>query len=396
MYRNLGIILLSGVIVLSGCSPFGQNNEEFVDEELGEEHVVELSPRVNTAENYYRSVLYDGKYTHGEARGFSTAVVYNRLDLEQLELGLTTLAQEHFSPDKYYFREGTIIKKDELNSWLMRYDDTADRNDRPRNPYGLNPALGEGATLKEQEESQPRFLSHILEHNYMVENENGQLELAGVVIGVSLNSVYHFRVEDEQGRYYFYSTKLDPAEVEAAAKEAAAEIVNRLRNEAREEGKVQNVPIVVALFQEQEQDSAIPGNFIAKAVAEPARSLERWQKINEKYYLFPSTPATQEQRNDSERFMKIREEISSFFDNYIGVVGKGFYQNEQLRELTIEVPIRYYGKTEVVALSQFIADRIVQRFPANLQIQVYVTSTGRHESIIIKNPNQEPMIHIYR
>lgn len=394
--KKISIVILSSIIVLSACSPFGKNNEKFVEEQDGEEHTVEISPKVETKENYYRSVLYDGSYPHGEARGFSTDIVYNRLDLEQLEIGLTNIAKSRFDPEKYFFREGQIIEKDELNQWLMRYDDSKDSSGNARNPLGLNPPLGKGNTRKEREENSPRFLSHILEHNYMMENNDGQLELAGIVIGISLNHDYHFRVEDEQGRYHFYEVELDHNKVIEEGKKAAETIVDRIRSSEREDGKYKNVPIIVALFQEQKRESAIPGRFIASAIAEKDKPLDKWTNINEKYYLFPSQEASEEQRNDMERFMKLQEEVSRFFDNYVGIVGTGYYRDDQLRELKIEVPIRYYGKTEIIALSQFIADRITHRFPNELQIQVYITSTSGNEAIIVRNPQEEPFIHIYR
>lgn len=94
--------------------------------------------------------------------------------------------------------------------------------------------------------------------------------------------------------------------------------------------------------------------------------------------------------------MKLQEEVNGFFDNYVGIVGTGYYYDGQLKWLKIEIPIRYYGKMEIIALAQFVADRIIQRFPENLQIQVYINSTGRNEALIVRNPNEEPFIHIYR
>ncbi|WP_078551379.1 CamS family sex pheromone protein [Bacillus alkalicellulosilyticus] len=389
MTKRLGLFLFATVFVLASCNPIVQPEEEISEEEVMEENQeVKVSPEVYTPENYYRSVLYDGKYTHGHARGFSDAVVHNRLDLEQLEIGLTRIAQEHFDPDSYYFREGQYIRRDELNSWLIRTDDN--------NPNGLNPPLGEGQTMKEREEDQPRYLSHILEHNYLVEGSNGQLELAGVVIGLSMNSVYHFRVIDEDGGYWFYETEIDEQKMEKEAQRMADEVVTRLRAQNRAEGVLNDIPIVVALFREEQRESVIPGSFFSKGIAEPGKSVGDWQAINESYYLFPSSSATNDQRNDAERFARLNEEVNGFFDNFIGVVGKGYYKNQKLSELTIEIPIRFYGKTEVVALTQYVADKVQQIFPEDLKIQVYITSISGQESLIVRDPNEAPFIHIYR
>ncbi len=389
MIKRFGVTSLI-LLLLAGCFPISQQEEEQVVEEPTEteEQVVEVVPQVVTPDNYYQSVLYDGSYLHGESRGFGNSVVYNRLDLDQLEIGLTRIAQEYFDPENYFFREGQFINREELNKWLMRNSE--------ENPEGLNPALGEGDSMQEQEESQPRYLSHILEHNYLVEGENGQLNLGGIVIGLSMNSVYNFRVEDEQGRYYFYETPISDEAMEREGQRIAQEVVERLRSENRENGAFQDVPIVVALFREQPRESVIPGNFIAKSEAEPRNDLERWQRINERYYLFPSSEATQEARNEADQFQRFKDDIQGFFDTYIGVVGKGRYEDNQIQELSIEIPLRYQGKAEIVALSQYVASLIPQRFQGGYKVSVSITSVaGKTESIIIQNPNEEPFIHVY-
>lgn len=307
MLKVKGAICGGMLLLLTGCFPFLQQDTDDISiEDSSDEQDVQIVPRIVTPENYYQSVLQDGVYPHGQSRGFGNAVVYNRLDLEQLELGLTSIAQDQFDPERYVFREGQYITRNELNSWLSRYEEE-------ENELGLNPALGEGETMKDREESQPRYLSHILEHNYLIQNENDQLELGGIVIGLSMNSVYNFRVEDDQGLYYHYEKPIEQAQMLSEGQKIAEKVVARLRSENREEGALQNVPIVVAIFKEQPRESAIPGNFIAKAVAEPEKELERFQDINEQYYLFPSKDATKDVASDAEQFQRFKEEVQSFF-----------------------------------------------------------------------------------
>lgn len=383
-------IVVSFCLLLVGCMPFNQQEEEQPEQthEEQEEQIVEAVPQVSTPDRQYRSVLYDGSYLHGESRGFGSAVVYNRLDLDQLELGLMQIAMEYFSPDRYFFREGQFIDRTELNEWLMRYDEQ-------NNPNGLNPPLGEGSTMKEREENKPRYLSHILEHNYLVQDENGQFQLGGIVIGLSMNSVYNFRVEDEQGLYHFYEIELRDSDIEREGELIAQEVVNRLRDPQREDGAFQQIPIVVALFKEQPRESVIPGHFFAKAEAEPHEPIQRWQKINERYYLFPSSEANEEARNEADHFQRFQDDIQTFFDNYIGVVGKGRYIDNQIQEMTIDVQINYEGKAEIVALSQYIVNQLQERFSGKYKISVAVVSvSGKTEAVIVQNPDEEPFIHI--
>ncbi|ADC50028.1 hypothetical protein BpOF4_09865 [Alkalihalophilus pseudofirmus OF4] len=392
MVRRLGLVSLTGLLFLTGCFPMFQQepDEVVVEESQQEEQIVDIVPRVSTPENYYQSVLYDGSYLHGQSRGFGNAVVYNRLDLDNLEMGLTQIAKEQFDPENYFFREGQFINRNEINSWLMRYDQV-------ENQQGLNPELGEGETLREQEENQPRYLSHILEHNYLVRSEQGNYELGGIVIGLSMNSVYNFRVEDEQGRYYFYETPISQEKMEEEGQRIADLIVQRLRDPNREEGVFDRVPITVALFREQPRQSTIPGNYFMQATAQPGEGLERWQRMNERYYLFPSSAANEDVSNDAASFGQIKDDIQSFFDTYVGVVGRGYYVDNQLQELTIEVPLRFQGKAEIVALTQYAADVINQRINnQNVKVNLYVTSVGgQQESMVVRNPGEEPFIHVF-
>ncbi|ARK28724.1 CamS family sex pheromone protein [Halalkalibacter krulwichiae] len=388
--RKWGILsFLMVLVLLTGCFGSPEEEEPILEEgaEDGEEQVVEVVPQIITPDNYYQSVLYDGSYLHGESRGFGNAVVYNRLDLDRLEIGLTRLAQQQFDINNYYFREGQFIKRNELNSWLMRYDEES-------NPNGLNPPLGEGGDMRAREENQPRYLSHILEHNYLVEGSNGQLNLGGIVIGLSMNSVYNFRIEDEKGLYHNYELQLEQQKIEAEAERIATEILSRLRT--MEDGAFEEIPILFAVFQEKPRESVIPGNFIATALAEPNSDLDRFQRLNERYYLFPSSEANQEVRNEADQFQRFKDDVQDFFDTYLGVVGKGFYVNNQIQELSIEIPLRYQGKAEIVALSQFVASQIQQRFQGNYKVSVEITSvSGNTESIIVQNPEEEPFIHVF-
>ncbi|TSB45609.1 CamS family sex pheromone protein [Alkalicoccobacillus porphyridii] len=388
MFKRWGLVSLPLILVMTGCFPFTQEEPEETEvENPNNDQEITIVPPVSSPENYYQAILFNGQYMSGVTRGFGTDVVYNRLDLDQLEMGLTRIAKEHFPQEQYSLREGQFINRDELNSWLRRYDEED-------NPLGLNPPLGDGDNRREQEESNPRTLSHILEQNYMVENDNGEIELGGIVIGVSLNSVYHFRTEDDQGRYNFYDTAVDNEISIEDGERIANEIVARLRDQEREEGAFNNIPIVVGLFREQPRESVISGSYLQASIAEPNGELGGWQSINENNYLFPSDRANQDVRDDSDEFSRFQDQIQNFFNTYVGVVGRGFYQDDRLTELTVDIPLRYNGKTEIVALTQFVASLIPEYYD-DIRVEVNISSVnGTQESLIVGEPGEEPFIHV--
>ncbi|MFB5661198.1 CamS family sex pheromone protein [Alteribacillus sp. HJP-4] len=399
MIKKAWFASMSVLILLGGCLPGMQPDDEGVDIEQDEanedETDVEVSPEVPSLKNNYRSILEDDEYIHGSTRGYSPDIVYNRLDLERMEIGLQEIASDDFPTEDYFFREGQFITREEIDNWLRREADPNEEGEGG-NPNGLNPPLGEGDSFEERERSAPRPLSTILEHNYVVENDNGNLQLGGIVIGLSMNSIYYFREQEEDGAYGpWLEQQIDEETSLEEGKALAQEILQRLRDEEREDGELSQVPLTFALFREAPRDSPVPGEFIATGHADPGEDVGNWETLNESHYLFPSDAANEDQRADNEAFNQFREDVNQFFENYIGVVGRGYYQNDELRSLKIDVPIRYYSETEVIALTQHITDRLEQRFPSELEIEVKIKSTNGQEALIVKEANEDPFVHVY-
>ncbi|WP_026701528.1 CamS family sex pheromone protein [Salibacterium aidingense] len=392
MWRKSAILASASFLLLAGCIPGWEpdDGEEGVDieqeEETTEDGEVEVSPEIPSLDNYYRSILQDGEYISGAAREFHRDVMYNRMDLERIEVGMQELATEEFNQEDYFFREGQFIGGSELNNWVRRQSGD--------NEAGLNPPLGEGG-FEEQESSQPRPLSNIIEHNYVVENNEGNLQVGGIVIGLSMNSIYYFRKHNEDGTYGpWLQEAISREESLQAAKEIASQVLERLRREDRENGALRSVPIMFAVFREAPRDSSVPGNFIATGTAQPEEEVNNWQNLNEDHLLFPSSEATEKQREDAEAFNQFRDEVNDFFENFVGVVGEGYYQNGEWRELSVEIPITFYSETEIIAFTQHVTDKVEQRFP-DLSVEVEINSSKGAEALIVKEPGEEPYIHVY-
>ncbi len=397
LQRVVSLLLIIFPLMLTGCFNILEKKEEIVvfDEPEADKQVI-ISPNLNTPENYYRTVLHEGDYRHSEARGLVPHAIYNRIDINQLEIGLMELASTRFPQSKFYFQEGQYLEGSLINRWLRRYDPELQSNRE-----GLNPSLpkvkqnldGMGQSERVQSErdrheSQPAYLSHIMEHNYLKEVD-GKLELGGLVLGISLNSVYYYQTEDYGA---VYELPLEDDKIMEEGKRIANEVLNRVR----ERQNLANVPIMIALYKEEVRQSIVPGTFMAMTVVEPGKQINHWESINEEYYFYPSKQATDFQREDANRFMNFKQDIDGFFDNYIGVVGKGHYKNNQLQELTIEINLQTNGKAEIIAMTQYITDRLKKHFPANVAVQIYLSSLEGTESIIVRHANEQPFVHIYR
>lgn len=398
--KKLGIGLLLLIVVLTGCTGILEREEDIIvieETEEQEEAQVIISPNLNTPENYYRTVLQEGDYLHSEARGLVPHAINNRIDINQLEIGLMELASTRFPQSDFYFQEGQYLEGIAINSWLRRHDPELKGYSE-----GLNPPLpemeenfGQMETWEQvrhertRHESAPSYLSHLMEHNYLQETENGSIELSGLVLGISINSVYYYQTENYGP---VYDVQLEDKDIFEAGKAIASEVLTRVR----ERDNLANVPIVIAIYKEAPRQSIVPGTFMAMTVVEPDKRIESWESINDAHYFFPSSQATRDHREDATRFDSFKKDIDDFFDNYSGVVGKGRYKNDQIQELTIDINLETNGKAEVIAMTQYITDRLKKHFPPALRMQIYLNSLEGAESIIVRHANEEPFVHIYR
>ncbi len=388
-------MVLTGLLFLTACAPNFGEQEEIVQETEDESTETAIIPKYNISDSYYKMVL---PFKQGEARGLVSEQLNTRLDIDEFETGLMRVAQETFSTDEYLYQEGQYLTSEVITSWLKRKltgdalkqaQAEAKENDEKFVDLGLNPALtGEGG-LEQQNANNPIYLAHMLEHNYLIQ-EGNTAKLGGVVIGLAMNSVHYFNQKDGYAREH----KISRSEILSKGKEIAQEIITRVRNTSG----LENVPIVIALYEQEKKSSIVPGNFIAKTtVKQGTNNLGKWEDIKEDYYFFPSPEATEDYRDDAQMFNRFKQDIEEFFPNYTGVIGKAFYKNEELNYLDIEIPMQFYGKAEVVAFTQFVTGKIMEYFPDYMNVEVNIMSTSGQEALILKEPNQEePTVHIYK
>jgi protein involved in sex pheromone biosynthesis len=395
-------MVLASALVLTACAPNFGEQEEIVQETEDDSKEQAIIPKYNISDSYYKMIL---PFKPGEARGLVSEQLNTRLDIDEFETGLMRVAQDTFSPDNYLYQEGQYLSGDVIESWLKRKlvgeklqqaQEEAPKKDKNNTgadekyvEVGLNPALPEGNNLEELNSENPIYLAHMLEHNYLIRKDD-TVELGGVVIGLAMNSVHYFKQEDGYAR----EKKISRNELFAKGKEMAEIIINRVRNTKG----LEKVPIVIAIYEQEEKKSIVPGNFIAKTIVkENSNTIGKWDGIDEDYYFFPSDEATSDYRDDAQMFNRFKTDIEEFFPNYVGVVGKAFYKNAELNNLDIEIPMQFYSKSEVIAFTQFVTGKVMEHFPSYISLEVNVSSTNGQEALIIKKPDQEePTVHIYK
>ncbi|MDR7238397.1 CamS family sex pheromone protein [Neobacillus drentensis] len=389
--RKFSLLALSLVFLLSACAPNFQKQNEVVQtkEKVKGKAII---PKYNISDSYYRTIL---PFEPGEARGLVVNNINTRYDLNEFEMGLMRIAQNSFDTEKYLFREGREIKGDIIRLWLNRKYTKEQFNvlqkDNKELKESENIGLNPVDTGKKGEPSSPIYLAHILEHDYLIKNENDKVTLGGVTIGLALNSVYYYKKTSDGDTF---EQKIPHSEIVREGKKIAAEVVKRMRNT----NSLKEIPITIALFEQASKSSVVPGNFITySTVDKGSATLNSWENVNEKYYLFPSKDAQDEHRDDVTAFLNFKQDVEEYFPNYNGVIGRAFYMGDQLQDLSITIPIQFYGKTEGIGFTQYVTGLVMEHFPKYLSVSVSVTSVDGPEALIVRKANEtEPFVHIYQ
>ncbi|MFY0760850.1 CamS family sex pheromone protein [Metabacillus dongyingensis] len=391
------VMLLAGCLFLSACAPSFGDQEEIVRETEDKSTEKAIIPKYNISDSYYKMIL---PFKEGKARGLVAENINTRLDIDEFETGLMRVAQEEFSPDNHLYQEGQYLDEKTVREWLGRKLEgdklkeaqvKAKANKETFKNEGLNPIASTEGDYIQQNENSPIYLAHMLEHNYLVRKSENTVELGGVVIGLALNSVHYYReaVGEPQREYV-----IDPQKLEAEGKKMAEEVIKRVRSQKG----LENVPVVIALYKQAPKSSIVPGSFIASTVVDGgSNQIGKWDSIDEEYVFFPSPQGTEDYREDANLFERFKQDIDEFFPNYTGVIGKAFYKGEEMQELKIDIPMQFYGKSEVIAFTQFVTGKVVDYFPDYVSVEVNINSTSGQEALIVRKPGQEkPTVHIYQ
>ncbi|MHA6252586.1 CamS family sex pheromone protein [Oceanobacillus sp. CAU 1775] len=364
------VLLFGTLLFVSGCAPSIGEDEEVLQNPENSPVETSIVPANRLDGSNYRTVL---PYRTSEARGVITDQLANRVDIDEMEQGLRRHSTEVFNPEQLFFQEGRYLSTGMVQGMINDLNpDRTDMDDWSRDDHEAN----------------PRIFSHVLEQNFLLQGEGSTVELAGISLGIALKSVYRYQVDD---RPYSYDISMN--EMLDKGYEVADAIVEELR---QIEG-LENVPILVALYREEAHSSPVPGSYVTKTVVpEGSNSTGEWETIAEENILFPSNEASSKYLEDAELFNSYGQEIAKFFPNYVGAIGQGFYKDGELQQLTIEVPIQFYGKAEVIGFTQYSHKLVKDIFHNYYDLEIQVTSSNGIESLIYrKAQEEEPTIHIF-
>lgn len=391
-------LLIFMVFVLAAC---GSDVQEMSDQTTEEDENITRVPTAEREEtvtksddDYYQTVI---PYEISPSRGLTSSNMVSSYNIEAFEQGLLDISKNVFPTDEYVFREGQIFTEDMVRGFLgreytreeieaMSEDELAESN--AFSNLGLNPST-EGETDPETiAEEAPLYLSHILEQNYLIQDEEGNTTLDGITIGLAMNSMHYYQRE-EYGTTY--SKTLDSDEVERQGQQMANEILERLR--ANEQYSDQT--ITFAIFVQSTDTSITPGSFTSYAVAEGGEDeLSSFTEVDEEYVMFPSSEGSEISEQVNSDYQLFNRNLASYFDNFTTSIGYGRFIDGSMESLTIEIPVQYTSQGEIIGLTQYVESLMGEHFSGS-RVEVSIEDKNETYSLITKDENDQINTHIY-
>ncbi|MBF2758468.1 MULTISPECIES: CamS family sex pheromone protein [Staphylococcus] len=399
MKRTLFLILTS-LVLLAACGNDNDNkNNQSVNKQetkSDSNNVKTIATDKNVQGDNYRTIL---PFKESKARGVLQDNMANSYNGDDFESGLLKLSKDVFPTDDYLYQDGQYLDKDTINSYLnpkytkKEIDKMSDKEKESNNAsenLGLNPShKGEDDPEKIAEQS-PAYLSNILEQDFYDSSDTKGKNIKGMTIGLAMNSVYYYQKEKDGETY---SKELDDKEIEKQGKQMASEILTRLR--ANDDLK--DIPIHFAIYKQSDQNSITPGEFIANTTVDDDQTkINKWNKIDQVSALLPSSTAEKYNENLNNNFKQFNNNLQSYFTNFTQAVGKVKFEGKKPTQLTIDLPIDYYGQAETIGITQYVTEQAQKYFDNIDSYEIRIKDGNTPRALISKSKeDKEPQVHIY-
>lgn len=397
------ILFISAVFLLSACGNDDEKSKEQSNENEQQQQqqdsgsVKDIATDKNVSGNNYRTIL---PFKESKARGVLQENMANSYNGEDFESGLLDLSKEVFPTEDYLYQDGQYLDKDTINAYLgPKYTkdeiddmDEDERKEKKANEnLGLNPSHNGETDPEKIAENSPAYLSNILEQDFYNSGDTKGKKIKGMTIGLAMNSTYYYQKEKDGETY---SKKLDDKEIKKQGKKMSEEILTRLR----ENKELKDIPIHFAVYKQSGENSIIPGEFIAGTTVEGDKTrINEWKDIQQKTALLPSGEAAELDESLNSDFKQFNDNLQTYFNNFTQAVGTVKFDNKEAKQLSVDVPIDYYGKAETIGITQYVTEQARKYFDDIDEYEIHIKDGNNPKALISKTKeDKKPQVHIYK
>lgn len=393
------ILFISAIFVLSAC---GQNEEKPKEKSNDNEQqesgsVKEIATDKNVQGDNYRTIL---PFKESQARGLLQDNMANSYNGEDFENGLLDLSKSVFPTDEYLYQDGQYLDKDTINAFLSpkytksevdKMDEDERKEKKGNENLGLNPSHNGETDPEKIAKNSPAYLSNILEQDFYGSGDTKGEKIKGMTIGLAMNSTYYYQKEKDGETY---SKDLDDKEIKKQGKQMAGEILSRIR----EHKELKDIPIHFAIYKQTGENSIVPGEFITGTTVEEGKTrINDWKDINQTTALLPSQEAGDLDENLNNDFKQFNDNLQTYFNNFTQAVGTVKFDKKEAKQLSVDVPIDYYGKAETIGITQYVTEQAEKYFDDIDEYEIHIKDGNNPKALISKSKDdKEPQVHIYK
>lgn len=365
----VGICLTAFLLV--GCGKSSQGTSSSGNNQTTTKKTDKFQVTGAANNDQYRGVIENGRYLVSKSRGVGVQQDSdNMLNLKNFDIGMTDISKKFFSTQSYIFQEGQYLSSSTVEKWLGRQSKD--------NPDGLNPVDNGNGNNRN-----PMYVQQIGEQDYL-KNNSGKLTLSGMTIGIGMNQKDYYQ-KQQYGPTFTQSISHDKMVVEG--KNDAQKVLERVR---KINGVPNDIPIVIAMFEQAPNDSLVGGTFYAYAVSNNGTQLGDWKNLDIKNVVFPATSTNSvPNSNDEHSFENFKDKVQKFFPNLAGVTAQAQYDGDTLNEMNVHITTQFYSETEIISFTQYVAQAaqsyLPNKIPVNIQI---VGSDGKTQAFISRNSGE--------
>ncbi len=352
--RKLIICLLS-VVLLSGCT---------IKETVQQETHNDTASMQSFDNSYYKIVNFGGS----ELRENFYLSFGTSNDFLSIGRGLQQLSSSYFNTSEYYMSEGQYLGAEELTQLLRRSED------KEKFPYTLQVAKGKSL----EGEFEPVMVSSVQEQDYYVKEGNNYV-LKGLSFAIILNPTTST------------GETIEPALSDETIKKYGKECIEKLYKFIKEYDtfkKIKTLPILISVYQATDRSSStIDGHYILKALCE--KKVGNIENVNYQTVYFTSKVAEELDKVTHSEFEIIKQKLKNAAYEAAGFQGTARYINNEIQSMVINANLNTKTYTELIYLTDYIANLIKDGFTYDFDIKVIVNSQDATQAVIIKEKGHD-------
>jgi protein involved in sex pheromone biosynthesis len=302
--------------------------------------------------NYYQ--VYS-PYKKGVSNNYVVNNVLNNYDILDIESSLMNLSTVYFKTNNSYYQEGQYLKESELKTLLSNKE--------------LNNAPN---IVIDDVDIEPTYITSIYEQNFLASNGH----LKGVSLAIVLNPYQAYK--NSYGNYVYKI--VDDNTLIDFGKKTANKLIEYMYNKE----ELKDIKIIVGLYFQKSPNSMLPGGF--KYIGITNKNIIEMEEVDYSYQYLNSDYVNKNDINTATGYKNIEKSVKNVFSN-VYMSGKGFYQNNTLKNIEIDVNNSSFSKSQLLYLSQLLSDEIGKSFDNKVDIRIFIKSNNQILALIRKDKN---------